>query len=94
MEMTDHVQAVSSVGEEMRRLPVLFGCITATTQEPCLLQVSAVVIKVQLEVLLPDGEVKVVMAEITEGTNGQAVMELLEECYFANVDGNMEIFEE
>lgn len=50
--------------------------------------------RVQLEVLLPEAEVKIIMAEITEGTNGQAVMEMQEECYFANVDGEMEIFEE
>lgn len=49
--------------------------------------------KVALEVLLPEAEVKTVMAEITEGTNGQAVMEVMEECYFANVNGEMLIFE-
>ena len=49
--------------------------------------------KVTLEVLLPETEVKAVMAEITEGTNGQAVMEVMEECYFANVNGEMLIFE-
>ena len=49
--------------------------------------------KVVLEVLLPEAEVKTVMAEITEGTNGQAVMEVMEECYFANVNGEMLIFE-
>ncbi len=50
--------------------------------------------KVVLEVLLPETVVEKVMAEITEGTNGQAVMEILEECYFANVEGKMEIFED
>lgn len=50
--------------------------------------------KVVLEVLLPEEVVKQVMAEITEGTNGQAVMEIVEECYFANVDGEMMVFEE
>ena len=49
--------------------------------------------KVTLEVLLPETEVKAVMAEITEGTNGQAMMEVMEECYFANVNGEMLIFE-
>ena len=49
--------------------------------------------KVTLEVLLPEAEVKTVMAEITEGTNGQAMMEVMEECYFANVNGEMLIFE-
>lgn len=50
--------------------------------------------KVELEVLLPEDEIKTVMAEITEGTNGQAVLELQEECYFAAVDGAMQIFED
>lgn len=50
--------------------------------------------KVDLEVLLPEDVVVQVMAEITEGTNGQARMELVEECYFANVDGEMMVFDE
>ena len=50
--------------------------------------------KVALEVLLPEDDIKPVMDEIREGTNGQAVMELKEECYFASIDGNMEIFED
>lgn len=50
--------------------------------------------KVDLEVLLPEDEIVTVMAEIREGTNGQAMMELQEECYFANIDGEMEIFED
>lgn len=49
---------------------------------------------VTLEVLLPETQTRQVMAEITEGTNGQAVMEILEDCYFAEVDGEMKIFEE
>lgn len=50
--------------------------------------------QVALEVLLPEEDIKPVMADITEGTNGQAKMELLEECYFANIDGEMMIFED
>lgn len=50
--------------------------------------------KVELEVLLPEDEISGVMAEIREGTNGQAIMELQEECYFANIDGEMRIFED
>lgn len=50
--------------------------------------------KVELQVLLPEDVIKGVMAEITEGTNGQAVMELQEECYFAKIDGEMKIFED
>ncbi len=49
---------------------------------------------VRLEVLLPETEARQVMEEITEGTNGQAVMEVLEDCYFAEVDGEMMVFEE
>ena len=29
--------------------------------------------------------------EITEGTNGKAVMEIEEECYFAEIDGEMKL---
>lgn len=50
--------------------------------------------QVMLEVLLPEEEIQPVMAEITEGTNGQARMELSDECYFANVNGEMMIFED
>ena len=50
--------------------------------------------KVELEVLLPENEIVAVMAEIREGTNGQAIMELQEACYFANIDGEMQIFKD
>ena len=50
--------------------------------------------KVELEVLLPEDVIGEVMADIREGTNGQAKMELQEECYFANIDGEMQIFED
>lgn len=50
--------------------------------------------KVELEVLLPEAEIGSVMSEIREGTNGQAIMELSEECYFADIDGEMHIFTE
>ena len=50
--------------------------------------------KVELEVLLPEAEIQSVLAEITEGTNGQARLELQETCYFANIDGEMKIFED
>jgi hypothetical protein len=43
---------------------------------------------------LPENEIQGVIAEIREGTNGQAKMELQEECYFANIDGEMQIFED
>lgn len=50
--------------------------------------------KVELEVLLPEAEIKPVMNAVTEGTNGQALMELMEECYFAKIDGEMVIFKD
>ena len=50
--------------------------------------------RVALEVLIPAFEVKGVVAEITEGTNGQAIIEVQDECYFANIDGEMEIYYE
>ena len=50
--------------------------------------------KVELEILLPEAEIPGVIAEIREGTNGQAVMELQNECYFAKIDGEMQIFED
>lgn len=50
--------------------------------------------KVELEVLLPDEEISGVTADIREGTNGQAVMELQDACYFADIDGVMQIFED
>jgi len=50
--------------------------------------------KVELSVLLPDAEKNGVISEIREGTNGQAIMDLREECYFANIDGEMQIFED
>lgn len=50
--------------------------------------------KVELKVLLPKADIDGVMADIREGTNGQAVMELQEACYFADIDGEIRIFEE
>ena len=50
--------------------------------------------KVSLTVLLPNAEISPVVSEITEGTNGKAVMTLQEECYFACIDGTMHIFED
>ena len=50
--------------------------------------------KVCLEVLLSEEESKAVIAEITEGTNGKVKIELQETCYFANIDGEMQIFKD
>ena len=49
---------------------------------------------VELEALIPQQELEAVMNEITEGTNGQAVMEVMEACYFAEADGKIKIFED
>lgn len=46
---------------------------------------------VVLEVLLPEEQIKNVMDEIIEGTNGQATLELQEECYFAEIPGEKNI---
>lgn len=48
---------------------------------------------VELEVLLPEDTVQSVMAEITEGTNGRAVQTLGDECWFAEIDGEMMILD-
>ena len=50
--------------------------------------------KVNLEVLLPAEELESVVKEITEGTNGQAVLERGDACWFARIDGEMTVFEE
>ncbi len=50
--------------------------------------------KVELDVLLPEDAIQAVIAEITEGTNGQAVLELQKECYFADIDGEVQILED
>lgn len=49
--------------------------------------------KVELEALIPEDELAAVEAEITEGTNGQAMMQEGEFCYFANIDGNVQVLE-
>ena len=48
---------------------------------------------VELQVLLPEDEVQSVMAEITEGTNGRAGQELGDECWFAEIDGEMMVLD-
>ena len=49
--------------------------------------------KVELEALIPENELVAVKTEITEGTNGQAVMQEGEFCYFANIDGTVQVLE-
>ncbi len=50
--------------------------------------------RVVLEILLPESVLKTITEEITEGTNGQAIIDIMEECYFADVNGEMMIFSE
>ena len=47
--------------------------------------------KVELEVLAAEAEAEAVKAELTEGTNGQAVIETGAACYFANINGTPQI---
>ena len=49
--------------------------------------------KVELEALIPEKLLGDIKADITEGTNGQAVMQEGESCYFAKVDGKTRIVE-
>lgn len=49
---------------------------------------------VKLECMVPDGECKAVTDEITEGTSGQAVIEVGDVCYFAEIDGKIALFED
>ena len=50
--------------------------------------------QVELTALIPAEELKTVRNEITEGTNGKAVMEIEEECYFAEIAGEMKTFKD
>ena len=50
--------------------------------------------KVELIVLVPDEEEGVLYKEIMDGTNGQAVLEKEQECWFAQTEDGMKIFEE
>lgn len=49
--------------------------------------------QVVLEVLLSDDQVDAVQAEVTEGTAGRAKMEIADTCYFAEIDGKVEVLE-
>ena len=48
---------------------------------------------VEVSVLIPEEEEQGLIRELTEATNGQAVMERVKACCFANVDGEMMQFE-
>ena len=49
---------------------------------------------VRMEVLVPEDDVERLKAEIREATAGKASMEELGKCWFAEVDGGVEILEE
>ena len=44
--------------------------------------------------MVPDGELQAVTDEITEGTSGQAAIEVGDVCYFAEIDGKIALFED
>lgn len=50
--------------------------------------------KVELVCIVPLDNLAKIKADITEGTNGRAVMEEGDTCYFANIDGEIKILEE
>lgn len=62
-------------------------------REICILE-SMYTDKVELIVLVPDEEEGALYKEIMDGTNGQAVLEKEQECWFAQTEGGMKIFEE
>ena len=47
--------------------------------------------KVELEVLTAEAEAEAVKAELTEGTNGQAIIEIGAVCHFAKINGTPQI---
>lgn len=59
----------------------------------CILE-SVYTDKVELIVLVPDEEEEALYKEIMDGTNGQAVLEKEQECWFAQTEDGMKIFEE
>lgn len=62
-------------------------------REICILE-SVYTDKVELIVLVPDEEEEALYKEIMDGTNGQAVLEKEQECWFAQTEDGMKIFEE
>lgn len=59
----------------------------------CILE-SVYTDKVELIVLVPDEEEGALFKEIMDGANGQAVLEKEQECWFAQTEDGMKIFEE
>lgn len=49
--------------------------------------------KVELEVLTAEAEAEAVKAELTEGTNGQAIIETGAACHFAKINGTPQILD-
>ena len=49
--------------------------------------------KVELEVLTAEAEAEAVKAELTEGTNGQAIIEIGAVCHFAKINGTPQILD-
>ncbi len=49
--------------------------------------------KVELEVLTAEAEAEAVKAELTEGTNGQAIIETGAVCHFAKINGTPQILD-
>lgn len=49
--------------------------------------------KVELEVLTAEAEAEAVKGELTEGTNGQAIIETGASCYFAKINGTPQILD-
>lgn len=49
--------------------------------------------KVALEALIPGHRLEAIQEELTEGTSGKAELEIIEECYFGEVDGRMRVLE-
>lgn len=49
--------------------------------------------KVELEILLPEDDVENLQEALVEATNGQVEIQIGQACYFAQVDGKMELFE-
>lgn len=50
--------------------------------------------RVELICIVPSAQIEMIKGELTEGTNGRAVMEEGDSCYFANIDGEIKILED
>ena len=50
--------------------------------------------KVNMTVLVPTWELEGLKAKLMEGTNGKVFMEEGENCYYADIDGNIKVLEE